>query len=64
MSCNTYSQLGDEWKVKLEVQEQLEAFTCVMYNQAQETSANLARSKMLKKIVGEERPSAASQEWI
>ena len=33
--------------------EQLEAFTCVMYNQAFETSVYLARNKMLKIMVGE-----------
>ena len=46
-----YSELGDEWKVKRELQEQLEDCTCVMYSQAHETSVNLVRSKMLKKIV-------------
>ena len=49
-----YSQLGDEWELKPEVQEQLEAFTCVMYSHARETSVNLVRSKMLRKMVGED----------
>ena len=49
-----YSQLGDEWELKPEVQEQLEAFTCVMYSHARETSVDLVRSKMLRKMVGED----------
>lgn len=36
------------------MQEQLEIFTCMMYNHARDTSVNLVRSKMLKKIVGED----------
>ncbi len=40
--------------MKLEVQEQLGGFTCVMYNQARETSVSLVRNKMPKKIVGED----------
>ena len=38
----------------LEVQEQLEAFTCAMYGQAREKSVDLVRSKLLKKMVGED----------
>ncbi|KAJ8248142.1 hypothetical protein GJAV_G00238790 [Gymnothorax javanicus] len=48
------SQLGEEWKVKPEVQEQLEGFTCLMYGQSRLKSVNLARTKILKKMVGED----------
>ena len=36
------------------VQHQLEAFTYVMYGQARENSLNAVRSKLLKKMVGEQ----------
>ena len=49
-----YSQLGDEWQLKPEVEKQLEAFSCLMYKQARETSVNQARSKMLRIMVGED----------
>lgn len=42
------------WKVASEVLEQLEAFTCTMYGQARETSVDMVRSKLLKKMVGED----------
>ena len=32
----------------------IEAFTCTMYGYARETSVNVVRSKMLKKMVGED----------
>ena len=32
----------------------VEAFTCLMYGQAQETSVDVVRGKMLKKMVGED----------
>ena len=38
-----------------EVLEQLEKFTCVMYGQARETQVNAVRTKMLKKMVGEDK---------
>lgn len=44
--------MSERWK--LEAQEQLEGFTCMMYNQTCETLVNLVRSKMLKKIVVED----------
>ena len=34
--------------------EDLEKFTCVMYGQARESSVNVVRLKMLKKMVGED----------
>ena len=47
-------QLGEEWTVKPEVQQQLEQFTCIMYGEARESLVNRVRAKMLKKLVGEE----------
>ena len=34
--------------------EDLEKFTCIMYGQARESSVNVVRVKMLKKMVGED----------
>ena len=42
------------WKVASEVLEQLEAFTCAMYFQARETSVDMVKSLLLKKMVGED----------
>ena len=44
-----FRQLGDDWTVKPEVMADLEAFTCLMYGQARETSVDVVRGKMLKK---------------
>ena len=49
-----YRQLGVEWKVASDLLKQLEAFTCAMYGQARDTSVNVVRSKVLKKMVGED----------
>jgi hypothetical protein len=46
--------LGDEWFVKTEVIEDIEAFTCLMYGYAREKSVNTVRGIMLKKMVGED----------
>ena len=47
-------KLGDEWTVKPQVIDEIEAFTCLMYGQAREKSVNAVRSIMLKKMVGED----------
>ena len=47
-------KLGDEWSVKPEVVDDIEAFTCLMYGQAREKSINAVRSIMLKQMVGED----------
>ncbi len=49
-----YRTLGDEWSVRPEVTDDIEAFTCLMYGQAREKSVNAVRSTMLKKMVGED----------
>ena len=49
-----FRQLGDNWTVKPEVMVDVEAFTCLMYGQAQETSVDVVQGKMLKKMVGED----------
>ena len=53
--------LGEEWSVKPEVQEQLEQFTCIMYGHARETSVNSVRTKMLRKMVGEDKKLTKSK---
>ena len=37
------------------MQKQLEAFTCAMYDQARESSVNVVRSKLLKKMAGDDQ---------
>lgn len=44
--------LGDDWYVKPEVIDDIEAFICLMYGQAQEKSINAVRTIMLKQMVG------------
>lgn len=50
---NVFKKLVDDWTVKPEVMADLEAFTCLMYGQARETSVDAVRGKMLIKMVGE-----------
>ena len=56
-----YRQLGEDWTVKPEVQQQLEQFTCIMYSNACETSVNTFQTKMLKKIVREDEKLTTKQ---
>ena len=48
------SQLGDDWEVAENVAKDIESFTCTMYGYTRETSVNAVRSKLLKKMVGED----------
>ena len=50
-----FSQLGDYWNVKPEVLRQLEQFTCLMYGQSRESSVDVVRAKLLRKMVGEDK---------
>jgi hypothetical protein len=52
---NAFSQLGNNWNVNLKLLKQLEHFTCVMYGQSRETSVNIIRTKLLHKMVGENK---------
>lgn len=49
-----FRQLGDDWTVKTEVLKQLEQFTCLMYGQSRESSVDVVRAKLLRKMVGED----------
>ena len=49
-----FKSLGDDWVLENEVMQDLEKFTCIMYGQARESSVNVVRVKMLKKMVGED----------
>ena len=46
--------LGNEWHVSENIRSHIETFTCVMYGYAKDSSINLVRAKMLKKMVGED----------
>lgn len=46
--------LGDEWSIKKETIDDIEAFTCLMYGQPRVKSIDIVRSLMLKKMVGED----------
>ena len=46
--------MGDEWEVPDNVLNIIEAFTCCIYGFERDTSINLVRYKMLKKMVGED----------
>uniref|UniRef100_UPI00358FCD05 uncharacterized protein n=1 Tax=Myxine glutinosa TaxID=7769 RepID=UPI00358FCD05 len=50
-----FSQLGDNWTLKPEVLRQLEQFTCLMYGQSRESSVDVVRAKLLRKMVGEDK---------
>ena len=46
-----FSQLGDCWNVKPEVLRQLKQLTCLMYGQSRESSVDVVRAKLLRKLV-------------
>ena len=48
-----FEQLGDDWDVDLFMQTQIEQFTCLMYGRSRDTSVDVARAKLLRKMVGE-----------
>ena len=49
-----FRQFGDDWNVKPQVLKQLEQFTCLMYAQSRESSVDVGRAKLLRKMVGED----------
>lgn len=49
-----FKDLGSDWKVKDEVYEALEEFTCLMYGNTRIKCVNEVRLLMLRKMVGEE----------
>lgn len=49
-----FSQLGDNWNVKPEVLKQLEQFTCLIYGESRESSVDVVRAKLLRKMVGQD----------
>lgn len=59
----SFRKLGDEWSVDQDITDELEAFTCLMYDYTREKSVDSIRSIMLKKMVGEnEEPTMRSKE--
>ena len=48
------SQPRDKWEVAENMNKEIEAFTCNMYGYSKETSVKVVRSKILKKMVGED----------
>ena len=44
----TFRALDDDWTVKMEVMEDVEAVTCLMYTQMQDTSVNVVQGKFIK----------------
>ena len=45
--------LGDTWNVSPNIISWVEEFTCLIYGYPKDTSVNVVRTKMLKKMVGE-----------
>lgn len=50
-----FSQLGEDWLVTDELQQEMESFTCIMYGNGQIKSVDAVRAKMLKKMVVTEK---------
>ena len=48
-------ELGDNWDLKSEVLRQVEKFPRLMYGQGRESSVDIFRVKMLRKMVGEDK---------
>ena len=49
---NAFSKLGKSWLVPDELQQEMEAFTCLMYGYSQIKSVDAVRAKMVRKMVG------------
>ena len=49
-----FQKLGEQWEVEPNVMKDLEVFICAMYGYPQESSVNVVRAKILKKMVGED----------
>ena len=47
-----FRQLLDGWNVKPHVLKQLKQFTCLMYKRSHESSVDVVRAKLLRKMVG------------
>ena len=47
-------QLGVEWNFQPQTVKQLEEFTCLMYGQSRESSVDVVRTKLLRKMVGKD----------
>lgn len=48
-----FRELGNDWSINGLMLNQLEQFTCLMYSQSRDLSVDAVRSKMLRKMVGE-----------
>ena len=57
---SNFRRLGDDWTVPPDVYKELETFTCAMYGYARDKSINNVRTKMLKKMVGEDQTLSKS----
>ena len=51
---SAFRQLGVEWNIQPQTVKQLEDFTCLMYGQSRESSLDVIRTKLLRKMVGED----------
>ena len=51
----TFSQLGNDWNLNPGVDKMLEQFTCLMFGYGREKSVDSVRTKMLQKMVGEDK---------
>ena len=45
---------GDDWNLNPQILKELEQFTCLMYGHNRETSVDIVRPKLLRKMVGED----------
>ena len=59
MFHSAFRQLGVEWNIQPHTLEQLEQFTCLMYGQSRESSVDVVRTKLLRKMVGEDQKLAS-----
>ena len=50
-----FGKLGTSWLVPDELQQEIEAFTCLMYGYAKMRSVDGVHAKMLRKMVGEDK---------
>ena len=55
MLHNAFRQLGVEWNVQPQTLKQLEQFACLMFGKSRESSVDIVRIKLHRKMLGEDQ---------
>ena len=56
----SFRNFGDDWTIQNSVFKDIETFTCAKYRYLRGSSVNIVRSKILKKMIGEDKRLSAN----